>query len=322
MSLRLLDVDAKALVAGAAAAAASVDDAIGFARRVASRLPLPGEGDTIGRWDALAVISSVDVAVGRIVETHTDAVAILSEAGEDTPGGSWGVFAAEGAGTSLEATRACGEWSLQGTKPWCSLAGTLDHALVTAAVPGGRRLFAVDLHQSSIDVVAAERWVARGLASVPSTPVHFHGAPARPVGGVGWYLDRPGFARGGIGVAACWFGGAVALRDRLVDQARDDDLGLLGAGRADLAGFAARSALLDAAAVVDAGADDQVLMLRTRAIVAAAGAAVLDASDSTLGPAPLCFDEDHARRVADLRAYLGQHHGDRDLVALARQLRA
>ncbi len=32
-----------------------------------------------------------------------------------------------------------------------------------------------------------------------------------------------------------------------------------------------------------------------------------------LGPAPLTFDEEHARRVADLTVYVRQHHGDRDL---------
>jgi hypothetical protein len=35
-----------------------------------------------------------------------------------------------------------------------------------------------------------------------------------------------------------------------------------------------------------------------------------------LGPAPLAFDEDHARRVADLELYLRQHHAERDLARL------
>jgi hypothetical protein len=35
-----------------------------------------------------------------------------------------------------------------------------------------------------------------------------------------------------------------------------------------------------------------------------------------LGPAPLAFEEEHVRRVADLELYLRQHHADRDLAAL------
>lgn len=35
-----------------------------------------------------------------------------------------------------------------------------------------------------------------------------------------------------------------------------------------------------------------------------------------LGPAPLAFDEDHARRVADLELYVRQHHAERDLAQL------
>ena len=58
-------------------------------------------------------------------------------------------------------------------------------------------------------------WVARGLAAVDSGPVDFADVPATAVGAPGWYLERPGFAWGGIGVAAVWFGGAVGIARRL-----------------------------------------------------------------------------------------------------------
>ena len=50
-----------------------------------------------------------------------------------------------------------------------------------------------------------------GLREIPSGTVHFDRVPAVPLGGDGWYFQRPGFAWGGMGVAACWLGGAVAL---------------------------------------------------------------------------------------------------------------
>ena len=40
--------------------------------------------------------------------------------------------AAEGPGVRLDAVDDGGGWRLGGTKPWCSLAGVLDAALVTA----------------------------------------------------------------------------------------------------------------------------------------------------------------------------------------------
>jgi hypothetical protein len=35
--------------------------------------------------------------------------------------------------------------------------------------------------------------------------------PGVPLGDEGWYFQRPGYAWGGMGVAACWLGGAIAV---------------------------------------------------------------------------------------------------------------
>jgi hypothetical protein len=59
-----------------------------------------------------------------------------------------------------------------------------------------------------------------------------------------------------------------------------------------------------------------MLALRTRAIVAAAAEKTIRSVGHALGPAPLAFEEEHVRRVADLELYLRQHHADRDLAAL------
>lgn len=44
----------------------------------------------------------------------------------------WGVYAAETADARLVATDDDGAVPLTGEKPWCSLAGELTHAIVTA----------------------------------------------------------------------------------------------------------------------------------------------------------------------------------------------
>ena len=145
--------------------------------------------------------------------------------------------------------------SLEGTKPWCSLGGHLDHALITAFVGDQRRLFAVDLRQPSVQALPADLWVSRGLRTVTSGPVRFSGTAARPVGETGWYLRRPGFAWGGIGVAACWYGGARGLAAALtaVSVQRRSELTDLAVGAVDVALNAAECALQVAAAEVDAG---------------------------------------------------------------------
>jgi hypothetical protein len=292
--------------------------------------------DAASEWELLAATAVQDVGAARALEPHLDAGNILDEAhaagirvdleavgaGEDA---LWGVYAAEGPGARLEARPGTDGWSLTGTKPWCSLASHVTHALITAWVsPDERRLFAVDLRQPAVSVRPGP-WHARGLRQIVSAPVDFDRARAIPVGEAGWYLRRDGFARGGVGVAACWWGGAFALRTALADAAastRADQLAAMHLGRADAALWAARSVLRDAAAAFDCGdaPHPSLLASRTRAVVADAAETVLATAAHALGPAPLATDEAHARRVADLELYIRQHHAERDIARLGAQL--
>ena len=203
------------LVDAAAGAGEDVRAALRLCAEFGLRLPLPGGGGTASRWAVLGAVARVNLTVARVLEAHTDALAILAEHGTEPPAATaWGVFAAEAHGTRLAAEPAGdGGVTLTGVKPWCSLGGMLDAALVTAHVGDARQLFAVDLRQPGVSADPPEGWVARGLRAVTSGPVRFTGAAARPVGAPGWYLTRPGFAWGGIGVAACWYGGALGVAD-------------------------------------------------------------------------------------------------------------
>lgn len=316
-------------------AAASARDVPDFGRDVAATLDWARVTvSTVARghapreqWELLATTARIDVAAARMLEPHLDALNILAEAGarSDTLSrigadarSTWGVFAAEGPGVRLSAHETADGWRLHGTKPWCSLAAHLSHALVTAHVDGGRRLFAVALRGVGVRPHPGP-WIARGLADVVSAPVDFDDVPAEPIGGVDWYTRRAGFAVGAIGVAACWWGGASGLMPALARAARRDDadqLARLHLGRADAALWAARAALSEAAddRTVDAG----LLAARVRSVVADAAELTLRECDHALGPAPLVADEAHARRVADLHLYLRQHHGERDAVRVGR----
>lgn len=300
--------------------------ALQLASEYGTRLPLPGSGRTLLRWAVLAEVARANLTVARVFEAHTDALAILAEAGEDaSPGSTWGVFAAEAPGNRLEATAdSTGRVTLTGTKPWCSLGADVDRALVTAHTGDDRQLFQVDLRQPQVAAHPARGWVARGLRTVVSVPIEFDHAPATAVGDPGWYLRRPGFAWGGLGVAACWYGGAVGVAAAVIRaaRARSGDLAVLHAGTVDAALSASRSALRDAAVAIDSDAvdDPELLALRTRAVVADTAERVLHQAGHALGPAPLAFDEAYAARVADLELYVRQHHGERDLAALGERV--
>ncbi len=306
------------------------------ASAVGRLVPRPAEGSTRILWETLATLGAHDLQLARAVEPHLDALAILTEAsaasadrptGEVAQDSTWGVFAAEGPGARLTARRRDGGWVLDGTKPWCSLATRLSHALVTAWVDDEHRgLFAVDLHHPGVRTGAgAEDWVARGLPDVVSTAIDLDAVPATAVGDPGWYLRRDGFAWGGIGVAAVWYGGAVGLARRLARPGGRvlDQVGHLHLGRVDQHLSTARAVLGEAARQVDSGrvgaGDAAALANRVRSVVAAAAEAVLASCEHALGPGPQVAEPAYAAALADLRLYLRQHHAERDLAALGRE---
>lgn len=92
------------------------------------------------------------------------------------------------------------------------------------------------------------------MAASDSTDVAFEDVPAVPVGGVEAYVDRPGFQHGGIGVAACWYGGARAVADVLTRTAArrgPDPLTDAHLGAVDMRLHAAGAVLAQAAAEID-----------------------------------------------------------------------
>jgi alkylation response protein AidB-like acyl-CoA dehydrogenase len=286
-------------------------------------LPLPGHGKTSERFAALADLAGEDLSLARLGEGHADAVAILAELGGPRPraGSRWGVWAANPPGPSLAASRTEAGWRLCGTKQYCSGARVCTHALVTAAAEDGVRLFAVT---TDALVPRLETWPATGMAGSDTLDVAFADILAEPVGGPGAYTGRPGFSHGGVGVAACWYGGARAIGRTLLGAAAKRDIGphaLAHLGAADVALSAARATIDRAAAEIDADPADVTKAgrgraLRVRALVEAAATDVLGRVGRALGAGPLCHDEGHARMVADLTVYLRQHHAERDLAQL------
>jgi alkylation response protein AidB-like acyl-CoA dehydrogenase len=296
------------------------------------RLPLPGSGQTLLRWRALAAVAARDLGLVKLFEGHTDALAILAElqgpsalAGFEA-GSRWGVWAAEAPDARLAATRVSGEGAalrLSGTKAWCSGAHVLSHALVTAWLDDQPVLAAVALDQSSVSI-SSTHWHAVGMRATQSGDVHFDNTPARLVGKPHAYIRRAGFWQGGAGIAACWYGAAAGIAQMLAGMiaTRTDAHRLAHLGEVDVALAGAAEVLRASAAQIDAGAGAtepvtaQVIALRARLAVEAAANTVMHHAGRALGAAPLCRNERFARAMADLPVFLRQSHAERDLAAL------
>lgn len=293
------------------------------------RLPLPGHGRTAERWRRLTEVARQDVVVGRLLEAHADADAILAElTGERVqPGQWWGVWAAEPPQPVLEARESAGRWTLHGGKAWCSGAGLCTHALVTARIGPDlqeKALFAVPLTEGGVEVDLTV-WKAAGMARSATGTVTFDGVAARRLGSSADYLERAGFWHGGAGVAACWLGGAFAVADALGRAAAKrplDDHAAAHLGAVDAALTGALWAMTAAAGELDQDPDSllpaRIRALRVRSLVEAAAALTVDRVGRALGAGPLATDERHTTAVADVLVYVRQSHAERDLATLGR----
>lgn len=287
------------------------------------RLPPPGGGFTLERWNTLSAVAAADLSLLKLYEGHTDAVTILDSLGAATGKGTWGVWAAEVPGMEI-CFRPDGKKGpggrLFGTKAWCSGVGGLDNALITARTPEGESILVQAALKQPGVAHHCDRWKAVGMAATGTGEVTFDAAVGYRVGKADDYLQRPGFWHGGIGIAACWYGAACAVAMTLRNSPRleHDPHAQAHLGAIDAHLFAARCALRSAAASIDAAPDNDThsLALRVRAVVESAATETLDRVGRALGAVPLCTDAAHARRCADLTTFLRQSHAESDLQAL------
>ena len=294
-------------------------------------LPLPGTGQTRRRWQSLAAVAAHDLSLAKLYEGHTDAVAILAAIGvAAAPETTYGMWAAEPPDVRLVGRREPADRvRLDGTKAWCSGAGAVDRGLLTFRDQEGVGpwLADVDMHQPGIDCDDSA-WRAIGMAGSASANVRFDSIQASVLGTANFYLERPGFWQGGVGIAACWHGATCAVAEALLRSARATaDPGwhrLLGLGKIDCLLSANAALLREAADWIDAHPHTSARRwaLRTRAATDQAAQDVLALVTRAMGAAPLCRDADFARRAADLPVFIRQCHGDRDLASLGEHVLA
>jgi alkylation response protein AidB-like acyl-CoA dehydrogenase len=286
-------------------------------------LPLPGSGRTLERFQRLAAVGGHDLGLCKLFEGHTDALAIFQQLGLPVPKGTWGMWAAEPPQARVHVSTHDGKTVLNGRKAWCSGAAVLSHGLLTAWDDQQRQqLVAVALDQPGV-TITDEGWQAVGMAATGSVHVLFEGAQAQVIGNPGDYLQRPGFWQGGIGIAACWYGAAQSIAERLRRHCehRDEPHALAHLGAVDSALHAAAEVLRASARRIDATPldDCELLARRARAVVEQAAEHVIQHVGHALGAGPYCQDRQFARLIADLPVFLRQSHAERDLAALGQK---
>lgn len=285
------------------------------------RLPQPGSGRTLERFQRLAEVGGHHLGLCKLYEGHTDALAIIEQlGGTPTPGSTWGMWAAEPPHARVSLTPNGHMVALNGRKAWCSGAAVLSHALLTAwDANDQQQLVAVALDQPGV-TVTDQGWQAVGMSATGSVEVLFDNAEAQAIGNPGDYLQRPGFWQGGIGIAACWYGAAQQLATPLRKHCaqREEPHALAHLGAVDAALQAAADVLRFSALHIDAHPDHdaQLLARRARAVVEQSAEQVMREVGRALGAAPFCKDRHFARLSADLPVFLRQSHAERDLAAL------
>ena len=223
---------------------------------------------------------------------------------------------------------------LDGTIRFASGAGVIDRALVPVWLDPETHLL-IDLavgelpvdrshwHTPAMQVSQTHTVLVEGLL-VPTDDV---------VGEQNFYLGRPGFLPGGVGVAAVWTGGLIRVLDvtvamltgRPVTPAQDFRL-----GRARLQLVAALTAVRTAGQRLDglwaaAGRRSAPVVAEVcaeaRAIVAQAVVAALAEVRTLAGPAGLAFDADLGHALDDLGLYVAQLNNDAESTRLGAALR-
>ena len=278
-------------------------------------------GPLDGLFAALRDVARVDLCLARLVEGHADAMRIIDQAGARPGEGIYGVWASRSAGTGLSASAAPGGWMLDGVLRFASGIGLVDRALVSSTLDDDHHLL-LDIGSDQVDPDLTS-WSTAAMDAARSFTVRVDGAVSgsAQVGHVDFYLSRPGFAVGGLGVAAVWAGGARHVVDAVVAGLRDFTptahqslrLGLMeqAVWTADLA-VSSTAAKLGGLNLDDAAAE--IGLARTAVVLSCD--IVSEQAPVVVGPAGLSTNARLARVLGDLGIYVRQHHLDTEAARL------
>lgn len=275
--------------------------------------------------EALLALGRTDIGLGRLGEGHIDAARIAGQAGGSlAPDAIYGVWASRSGDSGIRCRRMEGGLLLHGTLKFASGAGVIDRALVPVwPSPEEHLLLDLDVADRPVDRTA---WQTRAMTTSHSHTVELSEVrvPADAVvGATNFYLERPGFFPGGIGVAAVWAGGLGRVVDTVLSRVRlrPSPAADLRLGRLLTALSLSVAAVRQAARELDTTGEFRELATRTRAGVGSCVRAALAESRELAGAAGLAYDADLTHAIDDLGLYVLQQSADGDAGYLGDRLR-
>ena len=273
--------------------------------------------------DALAELGRVDLCLARLVEGHADAMRILDQAGSRPRPGVYGVWASRSAGTGVHARPDGAGWRLTGELRFASGIDVIDRALLPGWLDADTHL----LFDVPADGVEPDRTTWRTSAMDASRSFSVRAdlpcETADTVGPENFYLSRPGFVVGGLGVAAVWAGGAQSVLEQVSHGLRRFEPSghqLRRLGVMEQAVWEARTAVGATASRLPELTGDPLVRETTaaRTAVVAACERVVDEAQRIVGPGGMSGDARLARTLADLAIFVRQHHVDLALEGFGR----
>ena len=282
---------------------------------------LPNEVNDIERLLFLFNIGRLNLSVAKLAEAHWDALSILYEANRQAKENTlYAVWASEIPHKPLTINKSKPQWTLNGTKMFCSGAGIVDHSLITA----DDWLIDVDLTSYLPEnlQINNEGWITSAFKETHTSTLFFNDFPIGPENIIEkkeWYIQRNGFWKGALGPAACWGGGASRLVDYGLSNSRQDAHTLAHIAAMETNIWTIRSVLECAGKEIRNCLDYlylQKLALRTRHIIEQLCTDTLRRFARAYGPFPLACDATISQCYQELDLFLRQNHGERDLETL------
>jgi alkylation response protein AidB-like acyl-CoA dehydrogenase len=287
----------------------------------------------LAELDDLRAVGYRDLVLGRLIEGHGNAIALVSRCGterqratadaEAATGHLFGVWNTAPADGVRIVARGDGWFELGGRKTFCSGAGTVTRALITARDAAGSSqmlLVPMDRVPARID---RSSWDPLGMRESDSFAVDFSGVRLESdaaIGDIGDYDRQPWFGAGAARFVAVQAGGIVRLADELAAFAvrrstGDDAVQMTRLGECVVAARTAAQwvrACAEAWAAWDIAstAEHEKILQSTvdaaRYAIERAALDVLERVERAVGARGLLAPEPFAALVRDLRMYLRQ----------------
>ena len=291
-----------------------------------------GEASPRELMEALRLVGRGSLSVGRVFEGHVNGARLVAWYGDDeqrrrlaeqlSAGEVFGVWNTEKPpGVRLEGEGRAA--TLAGQKTFATGAGYIDHVIITAALPDGRKQMVI-ADASDPARADASGWRVRGMRATLSGVYDLTGLPANQqtrLGKPGDYEREPRFSAGAWRFTAVQLGGAERIIGLLRDHLAATPAGAdpIHRARFGQALAAVRSAYLwvreaaERVEAADAGAAEIAFVLMTRGVVERAGLVAIEAAERSVGTRAFFDDGPLDQACRDLGLYLRQPVPDQAL---------